>query len=60
MVCFAKGTDLLQNVQGSFDNDEFAEYPFERKDIIKSYNSVAKRIGISGENSGDLLDWEKC
>ncbi len=41
----------------SFDNDEFAEYPFERKDIIKSYNSVAKRIGISGENSGDLLDW---
>ena len=22
MVCFAKGTDLLQNVQGIFDNDE--------------------------------------
>ena len=22
MVCFAKGTDLLQNLQGIFDNDE--------------------------------------
>ena len=41
----------------SFTNDEFDKYPFNRSDIINNYDSVAKRIGISGEKNGDLVDW---
>ena len=40
-----------------FTNEEFDKFPFNRNDLIPHYNSVAKRIGISGTMTGDLIHW---
>ena len=39
----------------AFTNEEFDKFPFNRNDLMPHYNSVAKRIGISGTKTGDLI-----
>jgi choline dehydrogenase-like flavoprotein len=41
----------------AFTNEEFEKFPFERNDLLPHYNFVGKRIGISGDMSGDLINW---
>ena len=41
----------------TFTNEEFDKFPFNRNDLMPHYSSVAKRIGISGTMTGDLIQW---
>ena len=41
----------------TFANEEFDKFPFNRNDLMPHYSSVAKRIGISGTMTGDLIQW---
>jgi len=37
--------------------DELVDYPFPESEIAKSYETVTRRIGISGANDDDLSDY---
>jgi len=38
-------------------SEELDEYPFRKEDIERSYETVTRRIGVSGANADDLSDY---
>ena len=48
----------LSNVWGTgvcrFDDEDLADYPISLQDLRRSYQRVARRIGVSGTNEDDL------
>jgi len=38
-------------------SDELADYPFPESDIVRSYEAVSRRIGISGANDDDMAGY---
>lgn len=40
-----------------FTDRDLKDFPFSKSELLPFYEQTAKRIGISGPDSGDLYDW---
>lgn len=40
-----------------FSNDDLAQFPFRESQLLASYETVSRRIGISGREMDDLSDY---
>lgn len=40
-----------------FSNDDLAQFPFQESQLLASYETVSRRIGISGRGTDDLSDY---